>query len=112
MSFDGVFCSDYCAIMDFSIDNPSFSNVPSVTVMDDAPKSSGSSSSSSGSSHFCIKCNGRMSSFDRDKHLTCVRCRGYDCCVESVARSVRVGLRRRCWLMLKSENHLLPKPKG
>ena len=66
--------------MDFSLDNPSFSD--SITVMQDAPKSSGSSSASSGQpQRSCARCYSRMSSIDRDKHLLCIRCRGYECSV-------------------------------
>ena len=62
--------------MDFSLDDPFFSD--SITDMQDALKSSGSSSAS--------KCHpqrsytgyySRMSSIDCDKHLLCIRCRGY-----------------------------------
>ena len=66
--------------MDFSLDDSFFSD--SITDMQDAPKSSGSSSAS--------KCHpqrsytgyySRMSSIDHDKHLLCIRCRGYQCSV-------------------------------
>ena len=49
----------------------------------DAPKSSGSSSASSGHpQRSCSRCPGRMSSTDRDRHLVCTRCRGYECSVD------------------------------
>ena len=67
--------------MEFSLDNPGFSD--SVTSVQDAPKSSGSSSVSSGQpQHSCAKCPSRMSSIDRDKHLICIHCRGYECSVD------------------------------
>ena len=67
--------------MEFSLDNPGFSDV--VTSVQDAPKASGSSSASSGQpQRSCAKCPTRMSSIDRDKHLICIRCRGYEYSVE------------------------------
>ena len=68
-------------IMECSLDNPGFSD--SVTIVQDAPKSSGSSSASSGQpQRSCAKCPIRMSSIDSDKHLICIRCRGYECSVD------------------------------
>ena len=65
--------------MDFSLDNPGFSD--SITDVQDAPKSSGSFSASSGQPpRSCARCYSRMSSIDRDNHL-CIRCRGYECSV-------------------------------
>ena len=67
--------------MEFSLDNPGFSD--SVMSVQDAPKSSGSSSASSGHhQRSCAKCPTRMSSIDRDKHLICICCRGYECLVD------------------------------
>ena len=49
----------------------------------DAPKLSSSSSASSGyPQRSCSRCPGRMSSFDRDSHLICTRCREYECSVD------------------------------
>ena len=80
--------------MDISLDNPGFSDVIAAEVHD-APKSSGSSSASSGHpQRSCSRCPGKMSSIDRDRHLVCTRCRGYESSVD--LRSARVGLRRRC----------------
>ena len=68
--------------MDISLDAPGFSNVIAVKVHD-APKSSSSSSASSGHPQCsCSRCLGRMSSFDRDSHLICTRCREYECSVD------------------------------
>ena len=68
--------------MDISLDNPGFSKVIAVKVHD-SPKSSISSSASSGHpQHSCSRCLGRMSSFDRDSHLICTRCREYECSVD------------------------------
>ena len=68
--------------MDISLDKPGFSDVIAVEVHD-TPKSSGSSLASSGhSQRSCSRCPGRMSSFDRDRHLVCTRCRGYECSVD------------------------------
>ena len=68
--------------MDISLDNPGFSDVIAVKVHD-APKSSTSSSASSGHpQRSCSRCLGRMSNFDRDSHLICTRCREYDCSVD------------------------------
>ena len=67
--------------MEFSLDNPGFSDP--VTSVQDAPKSSGSSSASSGQhQRSCAKCPTRMSSIDRDEYLICIRCRGYECSVD------------------------------
>ena len=67
--------------MEFSLDNPGFSDT--ITSAQDAPKSSGSSSASGGQhQRSCAKCPTRMSSIDRDNHLICIRCRGYECSVE------------------------------
>ena len=67
--------------MNFSLDNPGFTDT--ISSMQDAPKSSGSSSASSAPpQHSCAKCPARMSSIARAKHLICVRCRGYECSIE------------------------------
>ena len=66
--------------MEFSLDNPGFSE--SIASVHDAPKSSGSSTSSGQQQRSCAKCPSRMSSIDRDKHLICIKCRGYECSVE------------------------------
>ena len=67
--------------MEFSLDNPGFSD--SITDVQDAPKSSGSSSASSGQPHrSCARCASRMCSIYRDKNLLCLRCRGYECSVD------------------------------
>ena len=68
--------------MDVSLDDPGFSNVIAVKVHA-APKSSSPSSASSGHpQRSCSRCHGRMSSFDRDSHLICTRCREYECSVD------------------------------
>ena len=62
------------------MDNTGFSD--SITVVQDAPKSSGSSSASSGQpQRSCARCPSRMSSIDHDKHLICICCRGCECSV-------------------------------
>ena len=71
----------FLVIMEFFLDNPGFSDV--ATEVHDAPKSSGSSSASSDQpQRSCARCPSRMSSIDRDRHLICTRCRGYECSVE------------------------------
>ena len=68
--------------MDISLDDPGFSNVIAVKVHD-APKSSNSSSASSGHpQRSCSRCLGRMSSFDRDSQLICTHGREYECSVD------------------------------
>ena len=63
------------------MDNPGFSDL--IASVQDAPKSSRSPSTSSGQhQRSCAKCPTRMSSIDRDKHLICIRCRGYECSVD------------------------------
>ena len=65
----------------FFVGQPQFSD--SITVMQDAPKSSGSSSALSCQlQRSCARCYSRMSSIDRDKHLLCICCRGYKCSVD------------------------------
>ena len=51
----------------------------------DPPRSSGSSSSTSGETtrRSCNQCHGRMSSFSLDKHLFCMKCRGSECSMNS-----------------------------
>ena len=66
--------------MEFSLDNPGFSE--SIASVQDAPRSSGSSTSSGLQQRSCAKCPSRMSSIDCDKHLYCIKCRGYECSVE------------------------------
>ena len=66
--------------MEFSLDNPGFSEL--IASVQDAPRSSGSSTSSGLQQRSCAKCPSRMSSIDRDKHLYCIKCRGYECSVE------------------------------
>ena len=68
--------------MDFSFDNPGFAHSIACDQTQDAPKSSGSSSASCCQhQRSCAKCPARMSSIDRDKHLICIKCRGYECSV-------------------------------
>ena len=67
-------------MMDFSLDDPFFSD--SITDMQDAPKSSGSSSASKcHPQSFYTGYYSRMGSIDCEKHLLCIRCRGYQCSV-------------------------------
>ena len=66
--------------MDFSLDNPRFSD--SVTDVQDAPKSSGSSSfSRCHPQRSYARYYSRMSSIDCDKQLLCIHCRSYQCSV-------------------------------
>ena len=69
--------------MEISLDKTGFSVVTTDALVhfSDPPKSSGSSTSTSGEStrRSCTKCHGRMSSFSLDKHLFCMKCRGSDC---------------------------------
>ena len=65
------------------MDNPGFADSIASDKTQDAPKTSGSSSASGcQQQRSCAKCPTRMSSIDRDKHLICIRCRGYECSVE------------------------------
>ena len=69
-------------IVHISLDNPGFSDVIAVKVYD-APTSLSSSSASSGHPQCsCSRCPSRMSSFDRDSHLICTRCRDYEFSVD------------------------------
>ena len=66
--------------MEYSLDNPGFSEA--IAGTQDARRSSGSSTSSGLQQRSCAKCPSRMSSIDRDKHLHCIKCRGFECSVE------------------------------
>ena len=66
--------------MEYSLDNPGFSDT--IAGSQDAPRSSGSSTSSGLQQRSCVRCLSRMSSIDHDKHLFCIKCRGYECSVE------------------------------
>ena len=69
--------------MDISLDKPGFGvgTTDAEVHRSDPPRSSGSSSTSSGDStrRSCTKCHGRMSSLSLDKHLFCMKCRGSEC---------------------------------
>ena len=98
--------------MEFSLDNPGFSD--SVTNVQDAPKSSGSSSASSGQprKRSCAKCPTRMSSIDRDKHLICIRCRGYECSVDLRCEECEGWLKEEMLVHGKISKSLASKSKG
>ena len=66
--------------MEFTLDNPGFSDT--IAGSQDAPKSSGSSTSSGLQQRSWARCPARMSSIDRDKYLFCIKCRGHECSVE------------------------------
>ena len=73
--------------MDISLDKPGFGVVTTDAEVhrSDPPRSSGSSSTSSGEStrQSCSKCHGRMSSLSLDKHLFCMKCRGSECTLDT-----------------------------
>ena len=97
--------------MEFSLDNPGFSN--SVTSVQDAPKSSGSSSASSGQpQRSCAKCPSRMSSIDRHKHLICMRCRGYECLVDLRCEECEGWSKEEMLVHEKFSKSLASKSKG
>ena len=66
--------------MEYSLDNPGFSEA--IAGTQDAPRSSGSSTSSGLQQRSCSKCPSRMSSIEHDKHFYCLKCRGFECSVE------------------------------
>ena len=66
--------------MEYSLDNPGISDT--IAGSEDAPRSSGSSTSSGLQQRSCARCPSRMSSIDRDKHLFYIKCRSYECSVE------------------------------
>ena len=67
--------------MNFSLDNPGFTDT--ISSVHDAPISSGSSSASSATpQRSCAKCPAWMSSIAHANHLLYVRCQGYECSVE------------------------------
>ena len=97
--------------MEFSLDNPGFSD--SVTNVQEAPKSSGSSSASSGQpQHSCTKCPTRMSSIDLDKHLICIRCRGYECSVDLRCEECEGWSKEEMLIHEKIRKSLASKSKG
>ena len=65
--------------MEIFLGNPGFSveTTDAAVHFSDSPKSSGSSSSTSGKStrQSYKKCHDRMSSFSLTKHLFCIKCR-------------------------------------
>ena len=69
------------------MDKPGFGVVTTDAEVhrSDPPRSSGSSTTSSGEStrRSCSKCHGRMSSFSLDKHLFCMKCRGSECTLDT-----------------------------
>ena len=73
--------------MEISLDKPGFGvgTTDAEVHFSDPPRSSGSSSSTSGEAtrRSCTKCHGRMSSFSLDKHLFCTKCRGSECSMNS-----------------------------
>ena len=97
--------------MDFSLDNPGFSDT--ISSMQDAPKSSGSSSASSAPpQRSCAKCPARMSSIDRGKHLICVRCWGYECSVELRCKECKSWSKEEMLSHEKIRKSLASKSKG
>ena len=74
-------------IMDISLDKPGFGvgTTDAEVHFSDPPRSSGSSSTTSGDStrRSYTRCHGRMSSFSLDKHLFCTKCRGSECSMNS-----------------------------
>ena len=73
--------------MDISLDKPVFGvgTTDAEVHRSDPPRSSGSSSTSSGDStrRSCNKCHCRMSSLSLDKHLFCMKCRGSECTMDT-----------------------------
>ena len=97
--------------MEFSLDNPGFSD--SITDVQDAPKSSGSSSASSGQpQRSCARGPSRMCSIDRDKHLICIRCRGYECSVDLRCEECENWSREEMLAHEKIRKSLASKSKG
>ena len=96
--------------MEFSLDNPGFSE--SIASVHDAPKSSGSSTSSGLQQRSCAKCPSRMSSIDRDKHLNCIKCRGYECSVELRCEECKDWSKEEMLAHEKIRKSLASKSKG
>ena len=98
--------------MDISLDKLGFSEEIAVEVHD-APKSSGSSSTSSGHpQRSCSRCSSRMSSFDRDRHLICNRCRGFECSVELRCEECECWSKEEMLAHEKYRKSLASKAKG
>ena len=99
--------------MDFSLDNPGFADSIASDQPQDALKSSGPSSASGGQQQrSCAKCPTRMSSIDRDKHLICIRCRGYECLVELRYEECESWLKEEMLCHEKIRRSLASKAKG
>ena len=96
--------------MEFSLDNPGFSE--SIASTQDAPRSSGSSTSSGLQQRSCAKCPSRMSSIDRDKHLYCIKCRGFECSVELRCDECKDWLKEEMLAHEKIRKSLASKSKG
>ena len=92
------------------MDNPIFSE--SIASVHDAPKSSGSSTSSGLQQRSCAKCPSRMSSVDRDKHLNCIKCRGYECSVELRCEECKDWSKEEMLAHEKIRKSLASKSKG
>ena len=98
--------------MDISLDKPGFSDVIAVEVHD-APKSSGSSSASSGHpQRSCSRCSSRMSSLDRYRHLICNRCRGFEFSVELRCEECECWSKEEMLAYEKYRKSLASKSKG
>ena len=92
------------------MDNPGF--LESIASVHDAPKSSGSSTSSGLQQCSCAKCPSRMSSIDRDKHLNCIKCRGYECSVELRCEECKDWSKEEMLAHEKIRKSLASKSKG
>ena len=98
--------------MDISLDKPGFSDEIRVEVHD-APKSSGSSPACSGHpQRSCSRRSSRMSSFDRDIHLICTRCRGFECSVELRCEECECWSKEEMLAHEKYRKSLASKSKG
>ena len=96
--------------MEFSLDNPGFSEA--IASGQDAPRSPGSSTSSGLQQRSCAKCPSRMSSIDRDKHLYCIKCRGYECSVELRCDECKDWSKEEMLAHKKVRKSLASKSKG
>ena len=96
--------------MEYTLDNPGFSDT--IAGSEDVPRSSGSSTSGGLQQRSCARCPSRMSSIDRDKHLFCIKCRGFECSVDLRCDECKDWSKKEMLAHEKIRKSLASKNKG